>query len=166
VKSALEPVVAEILLVANADRAREWLPGVRVVPDIRPERGSLVGLHTALASAAPKNILVVACDMPFVTVGLLAALRARLADGVFAVIPETVEGLHPFCAAYASRCLPLVEAALDAGELRMTAAIDRFPMVRRLGATDLAPLGDAHRLLFNVNTPDDLAEANRMARGT
>jgi len=108
--------------------------------------------------------VVVAWDLPFVTQSLIRLLREKLTPPVFAAIPETSE-LQPFCAAYSRRCLPIVEAALDAGELRVSALIDSLPLVRRIGISELAKIGDPDRLFYNVNSPADLARAEAMARG-
>jgi molybdopterin-guanine dinucleotide biosynthesis protein A len=160
----LRAAADDIILSANAAEAERWLPGVRVVRDIRPERGSLVALHTALSAAAGGDILVVAWDMPFVTAPLLSALRARLMPGTSAVVPESARGLEPFCAAYAGSALATVERAIAGGDLRVTRMIHALPRVTRLGAHDLGGHGAMERLFFNVNTVADLVAAERMAR--
>jgi molybdopterin-guanine dinucleotide biosynthesis protein A len=165
VAAAMEGLASEIILVANAPDATSWLPGARVARDEGAQRGSLVGLRTALATAHGDDVLVVAWDMPFVTRELLRFTQSLLSAPVYAVVPELDEGLEPFCAAYAGRCLAIVERQLAAGELRVGACIDALPVVRRLGAGELARFGDPARLFFNVNTADDLASAERMGRG-
>lgn len=138
---------------------------ITITRDVRPERGSLVGIHSALATAQ-EDVLVVAWDMPFVNAAVLEIICNKLTGPVYAAVPETDEGFQPLCAAYSHRCLPLIDTAIDAGNLRMTDFIDSLPVVHRIGAAELAAAGDPHRLFFNVNTPADLEEAERMARGT
>ena len=164
--AALRTATESLLLVANSVDATDWLPGVRAVRDSRAERGSLVGIHTALSvsSVSGEDVLVVAWDMPFVTPALLRLLREKLTPSVYAAVPETSE-LQPFCAAYSRRCLPIIEAAIDAGELRVSALVDALPVVRRIGTSELARVGDPDRLFYNVNSPADLARAEAMARG-
>lgn len=163
VATALRDATDSLLLVANAPDAATWLPELRTLRDARPERGSLVGIHTAL-SGAGGDVVVVAWDMPFVTGALIRLLVERLTTPVYAAVPETSE-LQPFCAVYSRRCLPLVERALDAGELRVSAFIDSLPVVRRVGQSELETVGDPDRMFFNVNSPADLARAEEMARG-
>jgi len=151
------------MLVSNAPDAATWLPGVAVYADVRPERGSLVGIHTALTSAGD-DVLVVAWDMPFVSADLLELLRARRPVARFAVIPEGPAGPDPFCAIYTRESLSVIEAALDAGDLRVSHFIDRLPSVERVSFREVEAVGDPSRLLFNVNTPEDLAIAERMAK--
>ena len=162
--AALRGSVDDLMVVSNAPDAGDWLPNVRVVRDVRTERGSLIGIHTAL-SAAQEDVLVAAWDMPFLNAGLTSMIRSRLTPPVFAAVPETSTGLEPLCAAYSLRCLPLIEKAIDAGELRVSALVDQLPVVRRIGPTELREAGDPERLFFNVNTAEELAAAERMARG-
>jgi molybdopterin-guanine dinucleotide biosynthesis protein A len=174
VASALRDVADEIVLVANGEDAGRWLPSVRVVRDRHAERGSMIALHSALHSAlhgaltaANGDVMVVAWDMPFVTAPLLRLIQSHLAAGAGAdaAIPEGPHGLEPMCAVYAASCLPFVDAAIDRGAFRLSSLIDALPVVRRIAASEIAAVGNAEQLFFNVNTPDDLAAAERMARG-
>ena len=45
---AARSVASEILFVANDPEAPRWLDQIRIVSDTRPERGSIIGIHTAL----------------------------------------------------------------------------------------------------------------------
>lgn len=153
------------MVISNASDAADWLPGAAVFGDVRPERGSLVGIHSALTHAED-DVLVVAWDMPFVSVALLELLRERRRSAAYAVIPDGPAGPEPFCAIYTHDCLPIIEAALDAGDLRLTRLIDRLPSVERIPSREIAAVGDPATLLFNVNTLADLAIAEELARMT
>ena len=163
VARALRETTDDLLLIANAPDATGWLPGVRVAADRRPGEGALGGLHAALAHAG-SDIVLVAWDMPFVPSALLAELRARgERTGADAMLPESDgsrRGVEPLCAWYSARCLPAVEAALDAGDRRVV-AFHTTVDARRLTLEEVAAYGDPALLFGNVNTPDDLAEAER-----
>lgn len=152
------------MLIANAPDSATWLPGVRTVSDSRPERGSLVGLRTALAQGDP-SVLVVAWDMPFVTHELLERIVERRRTSACAVVPRGPNGAEPFCALYTAACIPFIDAALDANDLRVHALLERLPSVEYLEQDDVRAIGDPMRLFFNVNDAADLAAAERMARG-
>ena len=158
VAAALGATTSELIIVSNAPEATHWIPGVPAYGDVRPERGSLVGIHTAL-SYAGGDVLVVAWDMPFVSPELLTLIRDRPRGTAMAVIPQSPSGDEPFCALYTPRCLPIIEAALDAGDLRLSGVIARLPSVERISMSDIQSIGDPATLLFNVNTPEDLAHA-------
>ncbi|MDQ8177417.1 MAG: molybdenum cofactor guanylyltransferase [Gemmatimonadota bacterium] len=159
VARALRLVTEDLLLVANAPNAAEWLPGVRTVADRRPSEGALAGIETALLETGT-DILLVAWDMPFVSGALLGELRRTgETEGVDAVLPESDSsrrGVEPLCAWYAARCLDAVSAALDRGDRRVV-GFHEAVRLHRLPVDRVAAFGDPARLFGNVNTPDDLA---------
>ncbi|AHG93122.1 Molybdopterin-guanine dinucleotide biosynthesis protein A (plasmid) [Gemmatirosa kalamazoonensis] len=159
---ALRPACDELLLVANDEDARAWLPDVRVVRDVRPALGALGGLHTALTHA-PDAALVVAWDMPFVTSALLRELRDRERADVDAVVPRGPDGAEPLCALYTRACLGAAERLLDAGERRARALAESV-RTAWLDADEVARHGDPAVLLLSVNTPEDLAAAESLSR--
>jgi molybdopterin-guanine dinucleotide biosynthesis protein A len=83
-------------------------------------------------------------------------------DEKFAVIPEGPSGLEPFCALYMPPCLPIVDRAIDDGDLRATSLPLRFPSFTRISPSDVRAVGDPARLFFNVNSAADLATAEAL----
>jgi len=163
VAAALREVADELLLVANDPDAAAWLPGVRTVGDVRTGEGALGGLHAAVAHAGGAGALVVAWDMPFVAPGLLRALRALGEAGADVAVPESEtsgRGVEPLCAWYGPACLAAIERRLDAGDRRVVGFFEDV-RVSRLAAADVARWGDPGRIFWNVNTPEDLANAPR-----
>ena len=151
------------LLVANDPAAVAWLPPLRVVPDLRPGLGATGGLHTAVL-LAPAPVVCVAWDMPFIPPALIRALADGLA-GHDAFLPESGNrrGVEPLCAAYGPAAGAAMAAALDAGDRRAIGFHDRLN-VGILPLSRVAEFGDPATLFFNVNTTDDLAEADRRWR--
>src|SRR5690349_14900034 len=97
---------------------------VEVVQDAFPGRGPLAGLHAALAHSVTDWNLVLAVDMPLVTVPLLRFVAAQCNEKFFAVLTRTTKAsgaepsqapgefcLQPLCAAYHRRLLPVIEQA-------------------------------------------------------
>ena len=119
----------------------------------------LRGIAAALRRAAGRPVLVVACDMPFLPPGLLAAPRRSATRRSWC--PRPSGRLHPLCARYDARLLGALERR-SAAE-RAAARDDRSARARadRRGAS-CAAFGDPERLLFNVNTPEDLARAEEL----
>ncbi|MDP3909698.1 MAG: molybdenum cofactor guanylyltransferase [Gemmatimonadales bacterium] len=152
------------LLVANAPDALTWRPDLQTTPDFRPACGSLGGIYTALAARDTGSVLCVAWDMPFVPVALLQALVRGASEGGFdAFLPESggPRAIEPLCAVYGPACRAAIERRLDAGDLR---AISFHDDVRTgiLSLADVRRFGEPARLFFNVNTPEDLAEAEAL----
>lgn len=131
-----------------------------VVPDVQPGLGALGGILTAVRHG-PAPVVVAAWDMPFVTAPLLQALADGL-DGADACLPESggPRGLEPLCAAYGPAAGSAIEESIRAGDLRAVAFHDRIK-VGILSTTGVRAFGDPADLFFNVNTANDLTEADR-----
>lgn len=163
VTACREALGEDPLLVANAADAPKWHAGLRVVADVRPDAGALGGLYSAVVEA-PAPVVCVAWDMPFVTAPLLRRLAEGLAEAD-AVLPASGgrRGVEPLCAAYGPGCRGPMAAALDRGDLR---AIAFHAAVRTciLSGDEVRDLGVPDHVFFNVNTPEDLTEAERLWR--
>jgi molybdopterin-guanine dinucleotide biosynthesis protein A len=164
VADALREIASDIVLVANDPAATTWLPGVRLLRDHHMGAGGLAGIEAALT--AGRDAVVVAWDMPFVNGDILRALDlAARTDDADLALPESDSpyGFEPFCAWYAARVRPALSAFLEAGGGAARDFIRTLPRVRLLSAADVARIGDARRLFFSVNSPEDLARARAMA---
>jgi molybdopterin-guanine dinucleotide biosynthesis protein A len=165
---ALDPLVDERILLTN-DAALGQVPGVRLVFDSSPYAGVLPALASGLAVASADLCVAVACDMPFISRPLfehmLEVQQVADADVVIARTDSSLRPglrLEPMHAVY--RRVPVLEAiraALARGEQRM---ISYFSDVRvhMLDEGEWRAIDRRGTAFFNVNTPDDLAEARRL----
>ena len=139
------------------NRTKEPRLGVSVLEEPLEPRHPLVGIVAALRLG--RAVVAVACDLPFVAPGLiemLAAAREPL------VVPTLGGRPQPLLARYEPRLLPHLEAALEREEPLTRTVESLHP--RLLTEDELAHFGDPRRLLFNVNDPDDLREAEAFLR--
>jgi molybdopterin-guanine dinucleotide biosynthesis protein A len=135
----------DVIVVAN-DAVFE-VHGARRVPDLVPGAASLGGILTAVSAARQERVVVVGCDMPFLSVELLASLAAMEGDAVVPRIDGYPEPLH---AVYSKVCLRAIERRVRAGELKIAGF---FPEVRT------RYVDDVDRQSFrNVNTPEALRQ--------
>lgn len=154
--SLLHSITSHILIVGRG--GSEVQPGgTRTVADRIPGAGALGGLYTALMEAPTDQVLVIACDMPFLNAPFLTYLAERGAD-VDAVVPCDARGDHPLCASYARRITDHLYRQIAAGNLRVGDALMDLE-VRRVGPDELAAFDPDGRLLSNVNTPEDYERA-------
>ena len=160
VLQAVAPVADRVLVVGGG----QALNGTQLVPDEQPGAGPLAAIATGMRAAAADLYLVASCDIPFVTTELLQYLVAA-ARGVDAVVPTVTDRNQPLCAVYAQGCLPAIGQALSSGRRRMDSFFADV-QVRRIAEAELAQFGSPEQLFFNVNTPDDLALAQRMIVAT
>jgi molybdopterin-guanine dinucleotide biosynthesis protein A len=88
--------------------------------------------------------------MPFASPDALRLLAAELRPGVRAAVASSDGGLEPLLAAYAPEALELLDHAPPDAPLRATIEV-LGPAIVEVGS----------EVVFNVNTPADLAEAER-----
>jgi molybdenum cofactor guanylyltransferase len=129
---------------------------LRVLVEPNQPSHPLCGVLAAMR-ACSTPILALGCDMPFLSPELLVWL-ASLPDRL--VVIRADWRLQPLLARYD----PELAAPLEAG-LRRRAPLQELVVSlkpRVLGQAELRRFGDPLRLCFNVNTPQDLAEAERL----
>lgn len=157
----LKALFPEVLIIAN-DPPRYAYLGVKVIPDLIPDSGSLGGIYTGLSVACYPSGFFVACDMPFLNVELIKLLIGE-AEGWDVVVPRVGGELQPLHAVYAKSCLPLIKESIDASVLKIArffpkakVKIIEEPVLR---AVDPDLLG-----FVNVNTPLELEQAAAVRR--
>jgi molybdenum cofactor guanylyltransferase len=152
--AALEAAGLEPVVVAR--RSTE-LPPLEREPWADPpgRRHPLAGIVEALRRAHGP-VLACACDMPFVTAELCAWLAAVPEP---LVVPRAGGRAHPLLARYDPEVAAALAADLAVGR-PVSEAVERIGP-RYLEETELRRFGDPELLLANVNTPDELAWAER-----
>jgi molybdopterin-guanine dinucleotide biosynthesis protein A len=163
--AALHGLADRVFVVASHPPEFTGVRPVPVVPDRLPDAGALGGVYTALVESAGPYVLVIACDLPFLTAPLLARLVELAADPFDAVVPRTPDGLQPLCAVYARRLVEPVRRQIELGHLKIQDLFGAI-RVRELGPDEIAAFDPDGRLFFNVNTPGDLERAVRLAAYT
>ncbi len=160
-KSIFVDLFDEVLLVTNSPF--EYLDlNLRIVTDLYQEKGALGGVFTGLFHATHPYAFVAACDMPFLNKALLSHLIS-LSPGFDIVIPKTEDGWQPLHAIYSQKCLPFMEDLLLKGNLKI---IDFFHRVkkREVPTAEILPFDPQLLSFLNLNTPEDLARVQELAR--
>lgn len=120
--------------------------GHRVIPDRIPGSGPLGGVFTALDQSGPEWNLIVACDMPDVTIDLFEDLFRAAADPLDCVVAGFGSQIHPLCAVYHRRAAASALRAIHCKHLKMHDFVSSLH-------SSVWPV--AHpALLSNINTPD------------
>lgn len=134
------------------------------VPDVYEKWGALGGIHGALAATNNSWIMVVACDLPFVTRDLFERLKGFADESLDAIVPLQPDGRpQPVCALYRrAACLPEIERLIQAGEHTPRALLTTV-RTRYVEFAELSNLPGAENLFLNLNTPDDFERAKRLA---
>jgi len=151
------------IVTGEPDRFRDR--GIEVVTDLLPGAGALGGIYTALETATSSHVLVLACDLPFLSAPFLGHLVALAGDTRWdAIVPRSADGWQPLTAVYARRVAPLIKRQVERGRLKIIDLFDTIT-VREVGEADIAAADPDEALFLNVNSPNDLDRAARLAPG-
>jgi molybdopterin-guanine dinucleotide biosynthesis protein A len=160
----LGPQVSRLILNANDDPARFAALGLPVVADSLPDHpGPLAGVLAALDWTAEVDpavawVVTVPGDAPFVPRDLVARLHAARQRSASAfACAASGDYTHPVIALWPVSIRDELRHAVAAQGMRK---IDRF--TQRHGCTAVIWPTDPVDPFFNVNTPEDLAEADRL----
>ena len=155
---------AETILITNQPAAYEGF-GLPMHRDILSGKGSLGGIYTALARAQCPDVLVLACDMPFISADLLRYMVSLIDETADIIVPRVDGYPQAMHAIYKKTCLEPIRKQLEAQRLKIIRFYDQM-RVRYLDEADYAPFDPEARSFTNLNTPAELAEAERLLSGT
>lgn len=160
-----EPQVEALALNANGDSSRFSDYNLPVLGDsvegfVGPLAGVLAGLDWA-ASQGASHIVTAAADTPFFPADLVPQLMlaAEIQDKPIA-LARTENGRHPTFGLWPVALRDDLRQALQNGVRKVVAWTD----VHGTAMADFPTVG--FDPFFNVNTPEDLEEATRLAGGT
>lgn len=161
----LAPIADEVIVTTNRPDEYAFL-NLRLIADLKPGRGALGGLYTAIASAAFSQVAVVACDMPFASEMLFeGARRFMVEEDADVVIAKTDEGYEPFHALYRREtCLPAIETAIEADQWKVISWFSKVK-VRELSPQEVKAFDPSGLCFWNLNTPEEFADAEKRASG-
>ena len=157
--AAVRAVSADVMVVAGPDFCPECFDA-RLVIDVYPGKGSLGGIYSGLLRSEYSHCLVVACDMPFLNVDLLAHMVSLDRD-YDVLIPRADDKLEPLHAIYSKGCLPHMRDLLSRDHLRIIEFFDKV-RVKYVEAAEIEVFDPHHLSFFNVNTPEQLAAARAL----
>jgi len=159
----LRPIADELIVTTNHPEEYAFL-NLRLISDLKPDRGALGGLYTAVASASLPHVAVVACDMPFASSKLIEAMsRLMVQNEADVVIAKPNDYYEPLHTVYRREtCLPAIESAINEDKWKVIAW---FPQVKVHVVTgeEIKRLDPDGLAFWNVNTPDEFAEAEALA---
>jgi len=161
IADSLLPLTDKVRIVGSRLEEQRLLANV---PDLHPQWGPLGGIHAALTACKTDWCIVVACDLPFVTTELFERLLT-LREKSEAVVPVQSDARpQPLCGVYKIRpCLNATERSIARDEHSPRALLDKV-RARYVKFDEISDLSDSEHFFFNVNTPENYAEAQQIAR--
>lgn len=163
--AGLAPQCAPLAINANGDPARLAGFGLPVLPDPLPDHpGPLAGVLAALDWAAGLGagaVITVAADTPFFPPDLAARLAAAAGpEGLAIAASPDANGklwTHPTFGLWPTALRDDLRGALEGGMRKVMAWVDGHRAGQAVWPS--RPFDP----FFNINTPEDLAEAERIA---
>lgn len=150
--AAHEAGAAEVLLVGGPQGRSKGLAGTWK-KDAYPGEGPLGGVITALKSSTHDAVVVLSCDMPFITPAVISSLVTALPDAQASV--GRTDRLNWLCAAWSkSECL----ATLQGVWKRSERAVHRAAVL-----LDVVEVPVPAVAVRNINSPDDLVASEAPA---
>jgi molybdopterin-guanine dinucleotide biosynthesis protein A len=148
-------IAHEIILVTNQPELYYNFE-VKCVTDEIKGKGPLGGIYSGLKSSNSWLNFIVACDMPFVDIGLVEYMFTE-ADGFDVVVPCINNDLEPLHAIYSKRCISFIEKCLINNQFRL---ISFYPyvQVKYLTENNLANY-NLSEVFYNINTQADYQRA-------
>jgi len=134
---------------------------IKMVADVYPGKGPLVGIYSGLIASASPRAIVVGCDMPFLSISLLDYM-SQISSTFDVVVPQTRKKVEPLCAVYSKNCLASIHSLLEHDELRLSELLN-IVKVRYVEEDEINRFDPEHLSFFNVNTQAALARARKLA---
>jgi molybdenum cofactor guanylyltransferase len=166
-RELLSGVVGDVTVIAA--EAKYASIGVQSVADQWPGEGPLGGIITALALSARATRpiqwnIVIGCDMPFLTPDSIMFLAERAsASAAEVIVPRSASGLEPLCACWKTGAHQKLQGAFDKGVRKITEAMKQLDM-EILDEPVWKRFDTGGRLFWNMNTPADYREAQKVLR--
>ena len=154
---------ANIFIVTNKPEEYSQF-GYPMVSDLVKDVGPLGGIYTALDYDTHDYTLILSCDMPFVSQGILLYLL-KAAEKHQAVVPRMDKFSHPepLRAVYRSDCQIEIYKYLQTGGRKVVGFYEAID-VRYVERGEIEKIDPGAESFFNANTPQDLVKAARLTK--
>ena len=137
----------DIHIIANSKGYAEF--GLPVSPDLFEGKGPLNGICTALKISILKRVLILPCDMPFLTKEIMQSLMP-FCDEFDVVIPVAAGQDYPLCGIYSTNCLERFTEALEQSKYSVIDALKSINVKRVEVESELG------NTLININDKSTL----------
>ena len=138
----------------------KFAPFAPTIEDIFPGCGPLGGIHAALRSSPTDLNVILAVDVPFVSLALLDYFISRAKCSIADVtLARAAGGFQPLCSVYRRSFADAAEDALRAGHYKIDALFGPTA-TQVIEKAELEGSGFSPRIFRNLNSPQDLATAH------
>jgi len=153
----VEPLFSDILI-----SVREPRPAIKYpqIVDKSEDRGPMVGIKAALEEVKTGWVFVIACDMPFISTGLIQHL-AGLRSEIDAVVPHVFDRPQPLFGFYNKTCLPFIEERMKQGKRSMICLLADLETCQ-LSEQQVKAIDPELKSLLSLDTLEDVKKVENL----
>jgi molybdenum cofactor guanylyltransferase len=151
---AVLPISNTIKLISNS-ADYDYL-GFAIVNDLVLEKGPLGGIYSALVQSETENNLLLSCDIPLISTGILMELINKHTSDFEISVFKDEDKIHPLIGMYSKKLIPVLEKALDENKLKMMDFISNSN--HQLIAIDK----EKRKFFKNINSVAELNDLNNI----
>lgn len=134
------------------------------IMDVRSGLGPIGGIATALRKSQTAENIIVAVDLPFLTVDFLKYFKERSQRSQCQLTACKIRSSFPLCLGVRTELAAALDAYIDTGGRSVRGFIDRHP-TEILAAEQLLEAGFGSEIFANINTQADYEAAlNQLSR--
>ena len=137
------------------------IKGFNIIRDIEEWKGPLMGIYSAFLQIQSKGCIVVPVDMPYLNIPFLEYIKNKAKHSDLVVFYDNE--FFPLPGFYSSSLLPLMKSSLDKNDyslrslVRIAEGIDKL-RVLKLNFEIIRKFGEPKKILFNINSENDIVE--------
>lgn len=163
-------VVDDVTVVVNSETQKKKIAEAinkktRIMLDQADVQTPLAGALTGFEAAETEYAILLACDTPFLSPEILSLL-VEVSTNRSAAIPRWPNGnIEPLHASYhAPTAAKAAKTAIENGKFNMRAMVNNMRNVRYISTMVLRQLDPKLTTFFNINSPNDLRQAEAMIK--
>lgn len=172
---ALECAVSVKVVTFHPEKYRAIVPSGCVVLHERSlaatgdetPHGPLIGFTQGLANASTPWVLLLACDLPYLQADILHRWLQQLPEpsSAIALLPQIQARWEPLCGFYHQSCLESLRQFIAQGGRSFQRWLATIPVQQITFCADAELRHQEQQMLFNCNTPQDLATLRMYSSG-
>lgn len=116
--------------------------------------GPISGIHAGLKACGSEELMVAACDMPFLKIDFFYYLHGKLSEAskeCGGAVPVSAGKIHPLAAVYKKWTLPVFEEQIKEKNYRLRDALKKMNVLY----VDVTGQPEWEEMLENINTPEE-----------
>ena len=156
--NALKPLCSKVIVSSN--NFIYDFTGCEVWPDELPERAPMIGIYSCLKRSETDVNIVLSCDMPLMSTGMLEHLLENSGNHDISVPIHGNHFIEPLCGIYMKSSLEILKEFVEKGNFRLNECIQAAS--HQLVEADSNLSFYTPELFSNINSPEDFRNISQI----